>query len=435
MSEQDAQDTTRPRAELRRWPVRIREARLIRRATVTPRMLRLTFGGPAMTGFESHIADEHVKLLFPEPFDDTSRIPVPDGDRLRWPRPIVPSRDYTVRRHDPATGEVDIDVVAHEGGVASTWAREAAIGSTIWMAGPPRGVHVPDAFQWQALLGDETALPAIARRLAELPRDIRGVVVIEVADAAEEQPMDMPEGFEVRWLHRDGRPAGTTTLLADAAADIAIPAGGGGVRVVRRGAGDDPAAARLGAAGRTRARRVRPDRLLATRRARQPAECRRRGARRRARAAPDGLSRRGIGGGVGQRPALCADLRQLRLEVATRSCCRAAPAPASRRVPSRSRSPGGRCPSSAGHEFVRALGADPVPWWARCDVLGSHKQAPVPVPSHPDAASPGSPLLGPGRPGRATAHVRKSASATTNDRTSHPGHPGAPSAHIGQGDR
>lgn len=227
MSEQDAQDTTRPRAELRRWPVRIREARLIRRATVTPRMLRLTFGGPAMAGFESHIADEHVKLLFPEPFDDTSRIPVPDGDRLRWPRPIVPSRDYTVRRHDPAAGEVDIDVVAHEGGVASTWAREAAIGSTIWMAGPPRGVHVPDAFQWQALLGDETALPAIARRLAELPRDIRGVVVIEVADAAEEQPMDMPEGFEVRWLHRDGRPAGTTTLLADAAADIAIPAGGG----------------------------------------------------------------------------------------------------------------------------------------------------------------------------------------------------------------
>lgn len=70
-----------------------------------------------------------------------------------------------MRRYDAVAGEVDIDFVIHDGGRASTWAQTAPVGSTIWVAGPPRGIQIPDAFTWQAYLGDETALPAIARRL------------------------------------------------------------------------------------------------------------------------------------------------------------------------------------------------------------------------------------------------------------------------------
>lgn len=58
---------SRPAAELRHFPIRIRELELLRREVVTPRMLRITIGGPNHVGFESHIADEHVKLLFPDP--------------------------------------------------------------------------------------------------------------------------------------------------------------------------------------------------------------------------------------------------------------------------------------------------------------------------------------------------------------------------------
>lgn len=219
--------TERPRANLERWPIRIRELTLLARTSVTPLMIRVTLGGPAHVGFESHIADEHVKLLFPESPNERARIPTQDGDRLHWPKPILPSRDYTVRRYDPVAGEVDIDVVVHAGGVASTWAQEAQLGSTIWVAGPPRGIRIPEGFTWQAYFGDETALPAIARRLAELTPGTRGLAVIEVQNAAEEQPLQYPDGFEVRWLHRGSAAPGTTSLLRDAATAVQIPGGGG----------------------------------------------------------------------------------------------------------------------------------------------------------------------------------------------------------------
>lgn len=65
----------RPRARLEHWPIRVRELTLLWREAITPRMLRITLGGPNHVGFESHIADEHVKLLFPDPPGDTSRLP------------------------------------------------------------------------------------------------------------------------------------------------------------------------------------------------------------------------------------------------------------------------------------------------------------------------------------------------------------------------
>lgn len=217
--------TTPPRAELRNWPIRIRELDLVHREHVTPRMLRLTLGGANHVGFESHIADEHVKLIFPDETGEL-RVPTQDGDVLAWPRPNPTTRDYTVRRYDSERGEVDLDFVVHKGGLASDWAENAPLGSTIWVAGPPRGVFIPDAFTWQAYLGDETALPAIARRLAELPRHIEGVAVIEVQDVAEQQPLDPPPGFAVTWLHRGSAAPGTTSLLADAAGRISIPRDG-----------------------------------------------------------------------------------------------------------------------------------------------------------------------------------------------------------------
>lgn len=218
--------TTRPKAELVSFPIRIRELELLRREQITPGMIRLTLGGPNHVGFESHVADEHVKLVFPDENGEL-RVPTPNGDRLDWPKPKTLTRDYTVRRYDAEAGEVDIDFVVHSVGVATTWAAKAEIGSTIWVAGPPRGVVIPDTFTWQAYLGDETAIPAIARRVAELPRTMTGVVIIEVQNEREEIPLDVPEGMTVRWLHRGQAEPGTTSLLVDAARQVSIPTGGG----------------------------------------------------------------------------------------------------------------------------------------------------------------------------------------------------------------
>ncbi|MFK0004968.1 siderophore-interacting protein [Paenarthrobacter sp. NPDC090522] len=215
-----------PQAYLRGFPIRIREVLVLRRVQLTPRMIRLTLGGQNMVRFESHIADEHVKLIFPDPDTGELRVPEQDDDHLHWPKPMPVTRDYTVRRYDAAAGEFDLDFVVHDHGTASDWARTTPLGAPIWVAGPPRGVVIPDEFRWQAYFGDETALPAIARRLEELPSAIIGYAVIEVGSADDELPLVAPPGMEIRWLHRNGAEPGTTRLLAEAAETIEIPQDG-----------------------------------------------------------------------------------------------------------------------------------------------------------------------------------------------------------------
>ncbi|GAA1340827.1 siderophore-interacting protein [Saccharothrix algeriensis] len=197
------------------YPIRIRRAEVVRTAMVGAGLLRVTLGGPGTEGFEAHAPDEHVKVIFPDP-DGTLRLPEPDGALLRWPRPSPTSREYTVRRYDPVTGELDLDVALHPGGLGSDWARTAAVGQPVHVAGPPGGLIVPHDYDRYVLAGDLTALPAIARWLEELPRDAAGWAFVEVADGAEEIPLDVPTGFEVTWLHRGATPPGTGTALADA---------------------------------------------------------------------------------------------------------------------------------------------------------------------------------------------------------------------------
>ncbi|MEU9320654.1 siderophore-interacting protein [Streptomyces sp. NPDC048295] len=206
------------------YPIGIRAAEVVCVVAVGAGLLRVTLGGAGTEGFEAHAPDEHVKLLFPDP-DGTLRLPEPDGAMLRWPRPAPISREYTVRRHDPVAGEIDIDIAAHEGGLASDWARAARPGDIVHVAGPPGGLIVPHSYDRYLLAGDITALPAIARWLEELPRGAKGWAFVEVTDAAEEIELSAPDGVEVRWLHRGDLPAGAGDALAKAVTAVAVPEG------------------------------------------------------------------------------------------------------------------------------------------------------------------------------------------------------------------
>lgn len=206
------------------YPIRVRRTEVVRTAPVGTGLIRVTLGGPDTAGFEAHSPDEHVKLLFPEP-DGSLRLPEPDGLMLRWPRPGPTSREYTVRRHDPASGEIDIDIAVHEGGLGSDWALAVEPGAVVHVAGPPGGLIVPHSYDRYLLAGDITALPAIARWLEELPRTAAGWAFIEVADAGEQIPLSAPEDVEVRWLHRGDTPAGTGDALERAVRAVTVPDG------------------------------------------------------------------------------------------------------------------------------------------------------------------------------------------------------------------
>ncbi|UZE89441.1 siderophore-interacting protein [Pseudomonas viciae] len=64
---------------------------------------------------------------------------------------------------------------------------------------------VPDIFDSYLLIGDETALPAIARRLEGLAPNRRALVVVEVENGAEQQILQSPAHVQVIWVLREGR--------------------------------------------------------------------------------------------------------------------------------------------------------------------------------------------------------------------------------------
>jgi NADPH-dependent ferric siderophore reductase len=201
-------------------------------------LARVTFTGDDLHDFVSASFDDHVKLFFSP---DPSLPPVlpsfgPDGIKFPEGAPRPAARDYTPRRYDAARRELVIDFVLHGDGPASTWAEQAAPGQRLGIAGPRGSFVVPTGFDWHLLIGDETALPAIARRLEELPETAQALALIEVPHAANEIALASPGRATVRWLHRDGAASGDGAALLDAARELRLPPGEGYVWIAAESA-------------------------------------------------------------------------------------------------------------------------------------------------------------------------------------------------------
>ncbi|MFJ1340209.1 siderophore-interacting protein [Pseudomonas caricapapayae] len=179
--------------------IKHRRLDVLRVTELTPRMRRITLGGPQLQGFTSVGTDDHVKLMFACSAEEQAALDNLDFSRDGL-RPTM--REYTPRRIDLDAGELDIDFVLHGDGPASTWAAQAEVGQVLNIAGPRSSMVVPDIFDSYLLIGDETAIPAIARRLEELPASRKVLAVIEIEDAQEEQPLETPAQLEVIWVQR-----------------------------------------------------------------------------------------------------------------------------------------------------------------------------------------------------------------------------------------
>ncbi|WP_238006509.1 siderophore-interacting protein [Dactylosporangium sp. AC04546] len=213
------------------YPLTLRELQVARIEDVSPWLRRVTLVGDQLGAFTS--ASGHPQPAFrSEGFDDSVRLhpaypgetepvlPVQKDGRLEFgkdPRPL--SKQYTVRRFDPQLRELDIDFVRHGTGVATTWAYRAKPGDRLHISGPPAAHGFPAGADWLLVLGDETALPAIARLLDEWPAGRQALVFIEIADDGHRAPLAAPPGVRVTWLPRGGAEAGTTTVLLDAVRD------------------------------------------------------------------------------------------------------------------------------------------------------------------------------------------------------------------------
>ncbi|MFK4231854.1 siderophore-interacting protein [Pseudomonas guariconensis] len=180
--------------------IRQRHLQVLRVTDLTPRMRRITLGGTELQGFTSVGSDDHIKLLFALSPEEQQAIDARNLGRDGGARPTM--REYTPRRIDLVVNELDIDFVLHGDGPASTWAAQAAPGQTLDIAGPRASMVVPDIFDSYLLIGDETAIPAIGRRLEELPAGRRVLALIQIEDEQEQQPLPSKAQVEVIWVHR-----------------------------------------------------------------------------------------------------------------------------------------------------------------------------------------------------------------------------------------
>lgn len=225
-------------------PYRFFRARVTAIADVTPSFRRFTFGGPELAEYGDPGLDQRVKIVFPSATASLDSMPTGDDWYARWRelpeerRP--PFRTYTTRYVRNHISEVDVDMVSHDViGPASEWIANARLGDEVLIFAPTTGHEgvsfgidfVPPAQVDQILLaGDETAAPAIAAILEQLPRDARGVVAVELPYADDAAYLPRHPGFEYRIGARTTgeRHVHLMPAVADATAELA-PAGAGAV--------------------------------------------------------------------------------------------------------------------------------------------------------------------------------------------------------------
>lgn len=167
-----------------------------------PDLIRITLGGSDLRGFYSPGFDDHVKLLIPQPGGKVPLLPQMSERGMVFPvgqtKPIL--RDYTPRSYRESTQELDIDFVLHGQGPACHWASVAQEGDKIGVAGPRGSLLIPTGFDWHILMGDETALPAMARRLQELGTQQAIHVFVLARNLQTVGTLNAPEYIPVHWV-------------------------------------------------------------------------------------------------------------------------------------------------------------------------------------------------------------------------------------------
>src|SRR5690606_27867351 len=194
---------------------------------LSPRYRRITFGGDDLLSFVTASAADHIKFLISLDPERAPQPPVRGEKVFGAPEGAPPQtlRDYPPRRFDAERNEPVSDVVSHDAGPVSDWARTAAPGKQAIILGPRGSRVVKPEFDWFLMIGDETMLPSIARQIEELPAGMKLVAFIEVDGPEDEQRIASEGDVELHWIHRNGARPGTGTALLDAVKAADFPDG------------------------------------------------------------------------------------------------------------------------------------------------------------------------------------------------------------------
>ncbi|HYP71055.1 MAG TPA: siderophore-interacting protein [Variovorax sp.] len=180
-----------------------RDVEVVRVEPMGPHFVSVTFHAESLAGFRSDSFDDHVKFMI-------------DGASVDEPV----RRDYTPRRFDAARRELTIEFALHGDGPAANWARQAKVGQRAIIGGPRGSMIIPMDYDWHLLVGDDSALPAISRRLEELPAGSRAIVIAQANDASGQRELSSAAAVQATWVD-------SGEAMVQALRELSLPEGEG----------------------------------------------------------------------------------------------------------------------------------------------------------------------------------------------------------------
>ncbi|HBS41653.1 MAG TPA: NADPH-dependent ferric siderophore reductase [Oceanospirillales bacterium] len=196
-------ETQAPVIEQVRHELRMRRLRVKDRQQLTPNMIRIVLEGDDLKGFTSQSPDDHVKVFLPQVSGEPAK------------------RDYTPRRFDAQNNELTLDFAVHDAGPATAWAMLAQPGDWIDIGGPRASQKISGDIRHWLLIGDETALPAIARRIEELGNDDQVTALVSIAEDGDQQTFSSRAVLDSHWLTRES--SARTDAIIEHLNSLALP--------------------------------------------------------------------------------------------------------------------------------------------------------------------------------------------------------------------
>ena len=207
---------------VRREPPPFRDVTVVGTGHPTPHVVRVAFDGPDLHSLIVREPAASVRLLLPSPGTSDLVIPTWNGNEFllaNGQRPTI--RTFTPIRAPGATSELLLDIVVHESGAASDWASIATVGDRAAISGPGRGYVADPAASSFLLIGDESAVPAIAQLIATLSSERPVHVGIEVSSPDAIRSLPSRETTRVDWrVLPEGTTPGTAQVDYVRAAEL-----------------------------------------------------------------------------------------------------------------------------------------------------------------------------------------------------------------------
>ncbi len=187
--------------------------RVVRTRTISPLIREITFQG-GLEDFQSIGPDQFVYVLAEKPGQkDIIRAGTTMAQLLAAPPSQRPAAAYyTVRRHRPEAGELDLWFVLHDHPTGmSGWAERAQPVDPAAFWGPRSSFEDPEGASELLLFGDETALPAICAILES--SEIPAHVVVETVDESHTFDLVNRKNLKMEWVFRGATPAAQSKQL------------------------------------------------------------------------------------------------------------------------------------------------------------------------------------------------------------------------------